>query len=474
MRGLVIGFGLSALLLAPTASATVPADLCTGNPCIVDHNVHIESGTLDFGSGTELRVAAGKTITLGPRESYGITADIIAGSIILEPGAKIYGRCFVDSSFTIHYRHIKLTAQTVNIEMQFSPGRVSRLDVSGGDSCEITLDAAGDVLIDGILTTQASFNYAWGGQIFISAGGNVNLSNRVYADGRGGIATSGGIVNVIADGDITLNRILARGGGSGGSVNVISTFGDVTADDRIDVSGRRPEKWVGSAGGNIDLTATAGNVTLNSELRSRGKSANPGGGWGGAAIVAAGGSVLMVDRAKIDLRAGRDGTSGYLSINAGDDFVQDARARIRNDGKRSGEYSRGGSVDIYVGGDATLSRIELGGYLAGNIFVNANGALTITDDIELGGAKPGGTSGSLYAQSCEISVESYALIDTKGRDAAGGSNMFRASGAMTIDGIVLASDSNTLQYKTVVPVINGVVDPAPAISQNLGLPDCPP
>ena len=82
----------ASLATAPRATATDPADLCTGNPCIISSDVTIDPiGQIDFGPGTQLRLAAGVRLTVGPGATSS-EVSVSAGSIILEPGSEIVGR----------------------------------------------------------------------------------------------------------------------------------------------------------------------------------------------------------------------------------------------------------------------------------------------------------------------------------------------------------------------------------------------
>ncbi|MBY0279074.1 hypothetical protein K2Z84_27390, partial [Candidatus Binatia bacterium] len=112
------------------AGAAVPADLCTGNPCVVTKSVTLDPGTaLDFGSDTALVLAPASALTAGG----GANGDVAlrAGSIVLQPGAAITGGGAT----------IALRAVAGRIELQRNGGTTARIDVSANVAGAITLDA---------------------------------------------------------------------------------------------------------------------------------------------------------------------------------------------------------------------------------------------------------------------------------------------------------------------------------------------
>src|SRR5262245_2558141 len=77
-----------AILGARSAGATVPGDLCTGNPCTVNGNKTVDSGSdLDFGA-VPLVSAGTATVTVGPGAPQS-TMTLRAAAITLQAGAKI-------------------------------------------------------------------------------------------------------------------------------------------------------------------------------------------------------------------------------------------------------------------------------------------------------------------------------------------------------------------------------------------------
>ena len=74
------------------AHATEPADLCTGNPCVISADATLDPvESLGFGAGTELRLGAGVQLYVAAGTT---SASIVisAKSIVLEPGAEIVSR----------------------------------------------------------------------------------------------------------------------------------------------------------------------------------------------------------------------------------------------------------------------------------------------------------------------------------------------------------------------------------------------
>ncbi|MFM7736863.1 MAG: hypothetical protein ACKPBU_12895, partial [Alphaproteobacteria bacterium] len=188
----VHAFVVLATILFPAARAraVAPADLCKGDPCIVAGSWTLPAGThLDFGTSTSLRLKAGTTILVGAAAGVR-TLELLAGSIVLEPGARIVGSG--DDAV------ILLGARTGDVEVQAAGTTVARIladsaasATQAGSAGSISIEASGGVNIAGLLDASASGEDAVAGAIDIVAVGAVSVT-RDLAFGATGPGSWGG------------------------------------------------------------------------------------------------------------------------------------------------------------------------------------------------------------------------------------------------------------------------------------------
>jgi cysteine-rich repeat protein len=449
---------LVALGAAP-ASATVPADLCTGNPCTVTGAKTIDAGSnLAFGAGTDLVFAASAVVTVGPGAGLR-TADITARSITLQAGARILGGGDISM--------VMLTATGGDLLLQSAGSTRSRIDLSANQGGTLIMSASGNVEVNGLVTTAGSGTDSQGGDISIDAGGTVTVS-QALTSGAAGAGSGGGETAIFATGSVVLNGSIDTSAADfgGGPVTLSSDTGDITTTQSIDVSGGGPD----GSGGLVDVTA-AGNVSIGGTVSGRaGSGIDFACGDGGELSVLAGGAVTL--GASVDMTSGTQCFGGEIAISAGLDFTQLTGVTISSRGP--GTFGGGGTVLIGAR-NVTLRGVDLSSPgSGGTLDAVATGMLEVLAKIDAQATSGEGAGGVINLQSCTITVGPSGFLDTRGAFAFPGTgiNKLQAGGLITILGQSRAQTANQFEHRGLPPVITGTVAPAPAISVNPALPDC--
>ncbi len=444
------------------AQASVAADICSGTPCTVTGSRVVDAGSdIDFGGSTDLRLAAGAVLEVGPSADPLRKIRLRARSIVLEPGARILG----DGDAAA----VSLEASGGRIELQASGSTLSRIDVSGLAAGSIDLVATGDVLIAGTLLATGIGADAQGGEIAISAGGRVATSRDISVAGSGTYAAGGGL-RMNAVGNIEIDGILdASASGDGGIVDLDSATGDLTVRKKIDASGGSPE----GLGGAIDLFAATGDVTIAAPIMGTGGTGiEEACGDGSEVNLTAGRSVTLSGSVTID--AGTQCFGGSLTIVTGTTFTQSTGATISALGP--GSYGGGGSFSLQAGGDAILRSIDLAspGYGGSADLRSSGGSITIMGPLDARASGVEGIGGTVDAQACTLAIASTGRIDTRGTlDAPdAGITRLKASGSLTVAGPLLAGTANELRVKAGAPTISASITPAASIVVDPTLPDC--
>jgi hypothetical protein len=409
--GVAIGLGVLALLaLGRSVGATVANDLCpaAADPCLIaaDHTVTSDS-TLDFGTRTVM-VLPGKSLDVGAG-----VMNIRAGVFRLQPNGKLLGAGGFISVTT-----------TGAIDVQASGSNDARIDVSDVDGGgEIDLEAGGAVTIAGLLVAKGDDIEADGGDIFISSGGDMQVTAPLTV--KGGSDAGGGTITFIAGGILDITEPMDASGGEfdGGDIDLTAT-GNLTVATRadFDITGGS----LSGSGGSVELLSLNGNVSMGGRiLGTAGGSVEEGGGFGGTVDAAAPvGGVAFLD---------------FIDVFGGD-------------GAGAGD---GGDVTVMAGGPITIS---------GDI--DSRGGVDTTSL----GANGGG--GNVFLEGCDVTVSAGRTIDTTGDTF--GTNVLRAGGQLRVVGTLRTAQSNVFQYRDPAkpPIVTGSVSPPPQTSQSCNVPPC--
>jgi len=454
-----------ALSLAARVHATVPADLCSGDPCNVSGPKSVDADSLLDFAGVHLVFKTGSVVTLEV-SGNARSMTIRAGRITMEPGARILAVTDPDPSPTFLYGRgtVDLEATSGPLVLQSSGTTTSRIDVQGNWAGIIRLTATTDLTVDGSLIARGIGADAYAGEVELYAGGAITVSRDVGLVASGELG-QGGTFTAEAGGNVSIEAMLDTSGGGfgGGEIAILSTAGDVATEIL------QSNATADGAGGEISLESVTGDVSLLGRITGNGSEFDESCGDGSAVTIVAGGSVTFSD--DVTVRGGLFCTGGAIEVSAGGAFVQAAGAAITS--SAPGDDSSGGELSVFAGGDATLRTIELNGVgYGGTLDVTAAGALDVVAGIAVRATGSDGYGGGAALAACTIEVGPLGAIDVRGDDLDSGV-VLTASGAMTIDGTLRSDEENRLVYRTTPPDVTGATIVVPAVQQqDLTLPEC--
>jgi hypothetical protein len=342
---------LAAALVWPAhadVSCSSADNLCTGDPCVI-RDVTVQSPcVVDFGA---------RTVQMRGRLR-------LPDAGILDLKAAVFD---VGGSAAINGEHTE----------------------RGGHGGQITLEATGDIEIDGRI--RASGNVS-AGSIALEAGGLLTLNGKVRA--RGGNTTSGGQITLDGPSGVAVNRRIDVGGVAGGSIMISSSGGTVTIDD--------PVRAIGDvfSGGGIDVSG--GSVTINDNVTARGID-------GGEVSISSSGSITI--EGKLEAR-GKE-APGTVFVGAAGDAIIDGDLNARGGAGGGGliDVEAGGQIQVGVGSDLD-ARSEIGG--------------------------------TIRLHGTSVSVDGNADLTAEG-NTGGDFRITATSGDLTLDGDFFARDSGVIE-----------------------------
>lgn len=452
--------GAIALLARPRdAAATTAADLCTGDPCNVSANVTVTPGSmLDFGTA-ELRIKAAKSMTLG---GTGVRSlDIRARRVTLEAGASILGGGD-DAS-------VSILATGGPIVLQKSGTTFSKIDLSGVSVGYLTLEASGDVTLNGRLLLNGSGSDSSGGSLDIVSGGALLFGAEVRAGAAGTYAGAGSITATAATGITVDGELDASAPGGFGSIDLTTALGPIAVNKPVTSDGGDPD----GTGGDIFFTTDYGNITIaaGANLSATGGSGNGTCGDGGYIKLDSGLAASL--SANVNLKGGTGCSGGQLSVEVSTTFSHLA-GTINVSGQGTGDLAGdGGSVDVFAEGDVTIIGLDVSG-VGGGGYAELR---SVRGKVETSGAilakGPVKFPGSVEIEACTVNVKSTSTIDTR----VGGLNQITGRSAVTIAGKLYAgaSGQNLLSLRSGSPTLTGsTILPAPTVTVGTSVPACPP
>jgi hypothetical protein len=444
---------------APPCASPAPA------PCVIASTINVPSDTIwDLGP-REFVIAASKAInvqTVGTLSIHAANITLETGAKILAPGTGGFGG------------EVTLTA-TGSIELKSA----SRIDVSasdGGGNIFLSADG-GSLVMQGQLLANAGGGESFGGNVSVfgetgatigglgidaSAGGNgagglVDASSSRAVLVAGPLIASGGDSDggeIDLDGGTSVTTYVAgpidvqatTASGYGGIVN-ITAGADITLNGAIDGTGHSGRDDDG-AGADVEIFSDTGNVDLNGMLDIRGSGTF---GEGGSLAVDASGSITVAQPVQASSKVNGTGFGGDVELNAGAELSIIATIDIR------GGYGGGGLVGT-AGNVASMTGSVL-----------ASGTTTPPQ-------AEGPSGGIVLIQACTIDLDVDAEIVNLGTgDPFRGVNRLQASSGMTIAGTLTAGNQNALDWRDVQPTLlpTRTIMPGPVQTQRPDLPCCP-
>jgi hypothetical protein len=487
-----------------TLPPTLPSTLCT---CNANHVCEVKKGTypvtpgsnLDFGT-CALTLDSGATVALTTGAGSGVTIE--AASLTMNANATIQGSPKAQAPNDGGYFAITVTGAIL-----LDAGATISVDAEDAGTSEIDLTAGGPITLEG------------------GAGTNV-LSARALSSGG-----DGGILNVLANGDVTIDAALSVASGDqggGGDICITTNNAKVTVNGPLDASGGEFDGGCIDVESDLDLMATAaaklkvdggglsgsggqiildanvqGPVTIDGPVSGKAAGSNQnsseGGGDGGELdSFTTNGSVTV--NGQVDLPGGTGGGGGgTVDIEPTGDLIVDAALSLPG----SGNGSCGGSATLGAVGtsNVTLSTNAIdvssdscggGGVflsaddtamVAGEINADSNGTQLgggsiqlLADTLTVGGKlHASGGGGEVNLQACSLTLAATGQTVATGPN---GFNLLQASGPMEIEGTMTATVANTLDYldPAHLPVVqsSNVSPPAVIVDDNPAVPPlCP-
>jgi cysteine-rich repeat protein len=377
----------------------------------------------------------------------------------------VQGTSVIDAfSFTMTFRAASLTIR----EGGEIRARGSSTSQVGGT---IIVEASGDVTLERVADINVTTADV-AGEIRITAGGDLNLTGRLRADGS--VANSiGGIINVQVGDDIIVastGLISAKNGSDAFAPGTVTlTAGDdLETDGFMTLDGGEGGLLIIGAGGNVrirnDLSADGtGNggdagefqivagkgVEISSRLLLRGGAGTGeigfGGGTGGTVLIQALFGDVVLNTTILAKGGLPDGDSDSITIEAARSvLIQSGSLSVRTDAS----LGFGGTVTIVAALDIVVgASIEAdGGFEGGGIDLSAGRNVTIAQILDVKGRDTGSSGGIVFVSSGQRTAGTLSISGTISTDggACGTDGVCGAGGFQFYEGcdVVLLSTAN--------------------------------
>jgi cysteine-rich repeat protein len=447
-----------------SATQLCPAN---ANPCEVTAACTVPAGsTFDLGNRAFI-IRTSKTLTVGAGD---LPLTIMAGSILLEPGARIIATG-VTGTFGTGGSVSLISQSTITVQSQGTSR--AKISVSGAFEAGFAeLNAQGNIAFNGSIDANCASLDGYGGAVdFTSVNGSVTIDGmgiEAIGGGRGENGASGGEVVVFSDGDITVNSPLNASNGDciACDITLDSSSGNIVTNQQLNVGASGD---LGD-GGTVNLFAE-GTVTVNGAVlgsaRGSGGLEDGGAGTGGDADVFGALGVTINAPFTFDGSA-PDGDGGTMDFSSLGPVGVNAALSVQT----GAAFGFGG--EIFVFGKGTVGNtalIDAGGGFGGGFIdvtsdrneVTVGGELNV--DADLG--NPFGTfGGNIDVQGCDVELLQGKRITVLGGGAfPRATATLEASGQMTVSGEIRAGAAVQLKHRGQQPIITGtaIITPQPPI-----------
>ncbi len=250
---------------------------------------------------------------------------------------------------------------------------------AAGGGGEVHIASDGNITISCNVLAESDNSAGTGGQIEIEAGGNVTIDNHANIRVAGRQGEDAGTIRIDAGGTInSIRPITANGNGdeaNGGEVH-LTAGGAVILTDVVEARGGVNAGGGSSAGGSIQIEAGCGGVQVGANIDASGGEMGSGLD-GGALMIESAGDVTVADGVSIrtDSRSnGGDGGDVRISsrgkITIGTNVVIDAKGDSSGGGEGYGASVDLSGCQVEIQSGAT---IDATGFDGGRVRVNAAG-----------------------------------------------------------------------------------------------------
>lgn len=463
MKSFAVLIAIGWIAASTPALATEAGDLCSGDPCTISGTHTIDAGSvLDFG-GAAVILSGSAKLTIGPASEAGLVtrpARFNAGSFDVQAGAELDG----DGSLS------DFTFDASAGDISFAAG--SEIDVSDNAAGALNLIATGNVNFAGTYKGSAGGLDSQGGIFSVTAGAAATISGPISANASGS-GGAGGEISIYADGDINFSSEVTTKGSDfgGGPFELNSTNGSILFTGDLEASGGNPDGEAGS----VDMIAANGSVDIQGSINGKGGAGPEESCGDGSPLTVQAGGNIDLRSGDLTLVGGKHCFGGETDFTTTTNFTMHPASSMTL--TAGGAYGGGGGFTVSATGNAIIRDVELtspGG--GGFVEIISGSSVNVLGELDAQGTSGDGLGGNILVQACNVSIDAGAELDARAGFAYPGLgiNELRASGQMTIAGIVRAEYENIFQYKTSPPVVSGSasISPVPTVVENLELPDC--
>lgn len=429
------------------AAGTTADDLCksTEDPCRVSGVVTVTPGsTIDCGN-RELLVQPGGSLSVGSG-----SMTLVARDVTIQNG----GALRAAGSTTNDGGSIIIIADTMSI--------AGGVDVSGAAGGTLTVTTTGDLAVSGTINANSRQVGEDGGTITLTAL-NVTLAGTVSS--RGSRDGTGGEIDISAGGDLAISGSVSATGPDGGTISldvgadgagdlIVTRTGEVVADSTgADGSGDFLDVEISGDGVQNGNLAVDGDISLSA----------PNGGSAGFMEIEAAGRITLSDTARVSATGRFGGDGGDIALTSDDSDI-DVRGTL--DSSSSGTGGQAGDICLCAGGGASVggSVDARGGRDGGDIDIDVGSDVGIGGTLRTQGSSPG-RGGQTTVRGCTVSLGTNATLSSLGPNSL---NRLTGKTVAIVNGTMRADETtghNVIVFGQQMPIISASATIIPAVER---------
>ncbi len=463
-----------------------PNDFCVGDPCVISSNKTADAGIiLDFGSRAV--VVDNATLTID-----NLVGGAVGSLVIRADSFAIIGTGQVKGSSTTNQAGTISIETTGDIEVNGTRSN-GAFRFPGSDGGFVTLTAGGSVFGSGKFNLDHDGLIASGGELVITANGNVNLSGDIIAEG--GVQGFGGTIDIAGQADVSVTGLIDISGGEsgGGSLDLFSVgnmvmgtidmsaggdagdagIGDVLALGTLNITGPITGNGADNGencgdAGDLDM-ASDGDLVISSPITMLGRGLDCSGGF-----LSLDGALVTISQ-PIDLSAsGTEGIGGDIDLTSTLNIVIAADLRVDGaDG--AGDLLISSDADLFINGDIHANGRGTFGAGASLVELDSVGALTLAGDVDASGGVQG-SGGDISIDGCSVRQTASSTVTAT---AAGGLITILGSDGIDLSGAFVGELTSVpaieIRYRAAGPapdIIDATFNIPPALIASATFPSC--